>query len=191
MTDNEAMVAHYRAVRLPEPLTTFVGSLSAAECSAVCDGLAEAFADAGVTVHSTRFDSMHSVGYSTWALPAPEATDVVAKLTTVATHWAAADAKVGLAVAAALAVFQVIASFRTRVALDLQQAAVLRVLRKAPKGGGWEVDEIAFRVPAHFELEGRDVEDILLELQGLTNASGAPVTWAVREADGRWWTSNV
>lgn len=62
MTDNEAMVAHYRAVRLPEPLTTFVGSLSAAECSAVCDGLAEAFADAGVTVHSTRFDSMHSVG---------------------------------------------------------------------------------------------------------------------------------
>ena len=191
---------YHRSAQLPATLENLVSGLPDSTAAEVREGLATAFGEADVGILSRIQKSLIPVGGNdTWALPEIQARAVKAALTqagVVGTLVASAGSTTTLATLGSLAsvvatlAFTAIAGFHARAELSLQQAAVLRVLRKAPKGAGWDVAEILSYLPQG-DLTTQDVEAIIGELKGMFDASGSPVTWTIHEQDGRHWSAGV
>lgn len=184
-------VARVLHVRLPRELEVLIRGLPEPEQDKFRHAIAAALLDAGVGSIGTRMDSVTAVGHSHWAIPAPQLTTVGQELSTVLATWLAGGPTVAITVAVTRAVWAVCVGAGTRTKLSPEQAVVLRVLKRAPKGEGWPLTEVVANLPDGLGLSETDVTTVLSELGGLTDVSGKPVTWKIHEQDQRYWTSGI
>lgn len=180
-----------RNVRLPKPLDRLIQQLPTCEQEQLCHALGDAFADAGITIEGRRMDAVVGRGYSVWAVPTPQLTNLTQELAATLAVWATGGKQAAIAVAAMRVVWPLLASWRMRTRLLPDQAEVLRVLIKAPKGDGWRLDEILARLPTDSVLSEQDVVRLMSELRSLTDASGDATSWKVHEREARFWVSGI
>ena len=187
----ETRSTFHHHVRLPRELVSIIDTLPEDQRGPARFALQDALLDADIPIRGVRMDAVVAVGHDYWALTTPQTQSLAKDLSIAFAVWQTGGLTPAIATAFTQAIWQTVVCWRTRTKLSPDQALVLRVLKHAPKGEGWKLEELVEHLPANTELTALEVESIIVELRGLLDTTGDAITWKVHDRNGRFWSSGV
>lgn len=204
MTEQDFNLGHF--ADLPREFELLLERLPEASRSAARDAIRRALSDLQdidprplgsnlprPTVRSARMDAIVGRSYDWWVLPNPTL-EAIGKALGGAIAIGVSGSGVISGLLSAAAVFQGWMMVCGRTKVTLEQATVLRALRRADKGTGWTLARVVDELPEGSGLGVAEVADIVEDLRSIRTVGGEKPAWSIEEnphAPGHFWTLRV